>query len=77
MGLLYLCLVCFKPMAPHRYLATPYLGKLWYLKEKTHQSKQSFILKDIRTGEGQSLYKSYSNYAMQLSLSEKSFWDFA
>ena len=29
------CLVCFKPMAPLCYLVTPYLGKLWYLKEKT------------------------------------------
>ena len=28
------CLVCFKPMAPLCYLVTPYLGKLWYLKEK-------------------------------------------
>ena len=45
MGLLYLCLVCFKPMAPHRYLATPYLGKLWYLKEKTQPIKTIFYFK--------------------------------
>ena len=55
-------------MAPLRYLVTPYLGKLWYLKKRLDQSKQSFILKDISTGEGQSLYKSYLKDAVRLSL---------
>ena len=31
----YPCLACFKPMAPLRCWDTPYLDKLWYLKEKT------------------------------------------
>ena len=37
-------------------------------RKRLDQSKRSFILKDIGTGEGQSLYKSCLKDAMWLSL---------
>ena len=44
---LYICLVCFKPMAPLYYQDTTYLVKLWYLKEKTRLISSIFYFKDI------------------------------
>ena len=40
---IYLCLVCYKPMAPLHYRVTTYLVKLWYFKEKTRLIKSIFL----------------------------------
>ena len=57
-------------MAPLRYLVTPYLGKLWYLKEKTWPIKTIFYLKWHKYwGRPKSLQKLFKGrYAA------KSFW---
>ena len=41
----YLCLGCYKPMAPLHYQDTTYLVKLWYFKEKTRLIKSIFYFK--------------------------------
>ena len=71
------CLVCFKPMAPLCYWDTPYLDKLWYLKEKTRSIKTIFYFKRHKCRRStKSLQKLFKGRKAAKSF-ERSFWDLA
>ena len=73
----HICLVCFKPMAPLHYWDTPYLDKLWYLKEKTRSIKTIFYFKRHKCRRRtKSLQKLFKGCKAAKSF-ERSFWDFA